>query len=87
MTWPLSTFAQALGVDRREFLVLTGFGHVMSCLINLMTWISNFKQEIKSNQHWALTPGPGVTRGLSRGQLGARPGTGIDRKWPVWSLA
>ena len=29
-------------------------GHVMSCLINLITWISNFKQEIKSNQHWAL---------------------------------
>ena len=28
--------------------------HVMSCLINLITWISNFKQEIKSNQHWAL---------------------------------
>ena len=27
---------------------------VMSCLINLITWISNFKQEIKSNQHWAL---------------------------------
>ena len=27
--------------------------HVMSCLINLITWISNFKQEIKSN-----LPGP-----------------------------
>ena len=27
---------------------------VLSCLINLITWISNFKQEIKSNQHWAL---------------------------------
>ena len=27
---------------------------VLSCLIDLVTWIYNFKQEIKSNQHWAL---------------------------------
>ena len=27
---------------------------VLSCLDNLITWIYNFKQEIKSNQHWAL---------------------------------
>ena len=27
---------------------------VLSCLVNLITWIYNFKQEIKSNQHWAL---------------------------------
>ena len=26
----------------------------MSCLINLTTWISNFKQETKSNQHWRV---------------------------------
>ena len=32
----------------------TAGGCVLSCLINLITWISNFKQEIKSNQHWAL---------------------------------
>ena len=24
----------------------------MSCLINLITWIYNFNQEIKSDQHW-----------------------------------
>ncbi len=28
---------------------------VLSCLINLVTWIYNFKQEIKSNQHWQLS--------------------------------
>ena len=29
-------------------------GHgVLSCLINLITWIYNFNQEIKSDQHWA----------------------------------
>ena len=34
--------------------------HVMSCLINLITWISNFKQEIKSNQHgWEPRSWPG----------------------------
>ena len=27
---------------------------VLSCLINLVTWIYNFNQEIKSDQHWAL---------------------------------
>ena len=26
---------------------------VLSCLINLITWIYNFNQEIKSDQHWA----------------------------------
>ena len=25
--------------------------YVLSCLVNLITWIYNFKQEIKSNQH------------------------------------
>ena len=33
----------------------------MSCLLNLTTWISNFKQETKSNQHerplaWLIVP-------------------------------
>ena len=27
---------------------------VLSCLIGLATWIYNFNQEIKSDQHWAL---------------------------------
>ena len=51
--------------DSRATAVLLFFGariqhpypyslDVMSCLIDLITWISNFKQEIKSNQHWAL---------------------------------
>ena len=41
--------------DNMEFLELPGGGTHLSlpCLVNLITWIYNFNQEIKSDQHWA----------------------------------
>ena len=41
---------------RARRLLTPKFTHALalSCLIDLITWISNFKQEIKLNQHWAL---------------------------------
>jgi len=36
-----------------EYAVRPCLGNVLSCLINLITWIYNFNQEIKSDQHWA----------------------------------